>query len=63
MPLHIANAGSAISVPSTASHQIPKALLGQDKEGHARNSLIKILHTAGTAGGGLESEPSLVPFP
>lgn len=61
MSLHITNAGSATSVPSTTSRQLPKALLGQSKGGHARNSLIKILHTTRMAGGGLESETSWSP--
>lgn len=60
MCLQISNARSATSVPSTASHQLPKALLGQGKGGRARNSLIKILHAASMAGGGPESEPSCV---
>lgn len=54
MCLRISNARSATSVPSAASRQLPKALLGQGKGGHARNSLIKILHSAGMAGGGPE---------
>lgn len=63
MCLRISNARSATSVLSAAFHQLPKALLGQGKGGHARNSLIKILHSAGMAGGGPESEPSWVLLP
>lgn len=63
MSLHTANARSATSVPSTASRQLPKALLSWAKGAHARNSLIKILHAAGMAGGGLESEPSRILLP
>lgn len=63
MSLQISNARSATSVPSAASCQLPKALLGKGKGGHARNSLIKILLAASMAGGGPESEPSWVLLP